>query len=618
VPKRFMAYVPGSTPVVVADTTAPTVPTNVTASAITSSGFTVSWTASTDDFGVTGYSVQVDGTTYGTTTGATTLAVSGRAASAGYAVRVQARDAAGNFSGLSTAITVTTVAASNTAPVSLFTAQTPATTDATDGQGITLSTRFTSDLDGNVTGVRFYRAATAPTSVIGLLYSDAGVELARATFGTLTTGWNSVNFATPVAVNAGTYYRAAYFSSGPYVASNGFFASPVVNGHLTGTGGYYGYSATPTSGTQQFNNGSYFADVLFAASATAPATAPATPAAPSVFAGDGSLTVTWVAPANGGAAITGYDLQPFAGATGGTVKSVGAVLSTTITGLTNGTAYTVKLRAKNAVGNSAYSAASAAATPALTTTYPDASNTGVPAGTTLTAYTGSSRITAANTIIEDKLITVGLTIIAGATNVIIRRCKIDVGQNYNWGILSDEGESPQILDCELIGGTDSTVAGNYTMRRCNVSGSTDGLKASAADIQDSYLHDFLINSVTDTHNDGIQCLGTNGLTIRHNRIIMGVGATSCILLSTGSASDMRNVLMDNNLVAGGAYAIYGGYQSGVDVQSKVSNIVISNNKFSTVVHANSGLNGPITSRDAPVVVSGNTWWDGPNAGQPVT
>lgn len=90
------------------DTTPPTVPTSVTASAITSTGFTLTWAASTDAVGVTGYEVQIDGVTYGTTTGATTIAVTGRTTATTYSVRVRARDAAGNYSNLSTAIPVTT------------------------------------------------------------------------------------------------------------------------------------------------------------------------------------------------------------------------------------------------------------------------------------------------------------------------------------------------------------------------------------------------------------------------------------------------------------------------------------------------------------------------------
>src|SRR5205807_1062188 len=41
------------------DTSAPTAPTNVAISAITSSGFTLSWAASTDDVAVTGYRIDV-------------------------------------------------------------------------------------------------------------------------------------------------------------------------------------------------------------------------------------------------------------------------------------------------------------------------------------------------------------------------------------------------------------------------------------------------------------------------------------------------------------------------------------------------------------------------------
>lgn len=57
---------------------------------------------------------------------------------------------------------------------------------------------------------------------------------------------------------------------------------------------------------------------------------------------------------------------------------------------------------------------------------------------------------------------------------------------------------------------------------------------------------------------------------------------------------------------------------GVDQLSKVSNIAITNNKFTTVVHPRSGAFGPLTSVSSPVVVTGNTWADGPNAGRPMS
>ncbi len=78
-----------------------------TASNVTSSGFTVSWAASSDAAGVTGYEVQVNGVAYGTTAG-TSLPVTGLQPSTSYSVRVRARDAAGNWSALSTVLTAAT------------------------------------------------------------------------------------------------------------------------------------------------------------------------------------------------------------------------------------------------------------------------------------------------------------------------------------------------------------------------------------------------------------------------------------------------------------------------------------------------------------------------------
>src|SRR5580765_5888102 len=75
----------------------PTTPTNLTAGSITTTGFTVSWTASTDNREVTGYDVFLNGATGGTTT-ATSRAFTGLTCGTSYTVAVDARDAAGNTS----------------------------------------------------------------------------------------------------------------------------------------------------------------------------------------------------------------------------------------------------------------------------------------------------------------------------------------------------------------------------------------------------------------------------------------------------------------------------------------------------------------------------------------
>ena len=92
-----------------ADTQAPTVPLGLKSSSITSTSFTLAWTASTDNVGVTTYEVYRNNVLLGTATG-TSYSVTGLAASTAYSMTVKAKDAAGNVSASSTALSVTTIA----------------------------------------------------------------------------------------------------------------------------------------------------------------------------------------------------------------------------------------------------------------------------------------------------------------------------------------------------------------------------------------------------------------------------------------------------------------------------------------------------------------------------
>ncbi|MCF2535587.1 glycoside hydrolase family 6 protein [Streptomyces sp. FB2] len=90
------------------DTTAPTAPTGLRATAKTASSVSLAWTAATDNVGVTGYDVYRDGTRVGSTTAGTTYTDTGLSAATAYGYTVRARDAAGNVSAASTALSVTT------------------------------------------------------------------------------------------------------------------------------------------------------------------------------------------------------------------------------------------------------------------------------------------------------------------------------------------------------------------------------------------------------------------------------------------------------------------------------------------------------------------------------
>ncbi|MET9800016.1 cellulase family glycosylhydrolase [Streptomyces sp. NPDC006368] len=91
------------------DTTAPTAPTALTGTAKTSSSVTLSWTASADNVRVTGYDVYRGATKVNAApVTATTYTDTGLTASTAYSYTVRARDAAGNVSAPSAALSVTT------------------------------------------------------------------------------------------------------------------------------------------------------------------------------------------------------------------------------------------------------------------------------------------------------------------------------------------------------------------------------------------------------------------------------------------------------------------------------------------------------------------------------
>src|SRR6266480_2738772 len=132
------------------DTTPPSVPTGLTATAVSSSQINLSWTASSDNVGVSGYRVFRGGTQIATTS-TTSFANTGLSASTTYSYTVAAYDAAGNLSAQSSSASATTPAPPDTTPPTV--SITSPVSGATVG-GTTSVTASASDNVG-VVGVQF-------------------------------------------------------------------------------------------------------------------------------------------------------------------------------------------------------------------------------------------------------------------------------------------------------------------------------------------------------------------------------------------------------------------------------------------------------------------------------
>ena len=138
------------------DSEAPTVPTNVMISNETTFSLDVSWTASTDNIGVTSYEIYVDGN-LSTAVSSTSTTLSNLNSNTTYAIRILAKDLADNTSAQSTAVNGTTLEDTEapTTPTNVAiinetdTAFTVTWTASTDNTSVT---RYDVYLDGNLDG----------------------------------------------------------------------------------------------------------------------------------------------------------------------------------------------------------------------------------------------------------------------------------------------------------------------------------------------------------------------------------------------------------------------------------------------------------------------------------
>jgi chitodextrinase len=331
------------------DTQAPTAPTNLSSSSITQTSFTLSWTASTDNVGVTGYEVFAGGVSKGTTT-STSLSVTGLSCNTAYSMTVKARDAANNWSAASSALNVSTSACST-------------------GETVYAKINF--------------QPATASVPV-GYIKDDGSIYGARNGF---TYGWSANNTANTRLRTNGADQR---YKTLNHMMLNGTFTWEIAvpNGSyrvdvLCGDGDYTnqvnnlsieGVAVTDPDGQDNFdlftniqvsvsdgkltviptgtNTKICYIDIYSVSSGpdTQAPTVPTNLSASSI--GQTSFSLSWTASTDN-VGVTGYEV--FAnGASKGTTTST----SLSITGLSCNTAYSMTVKARDAANN--WSAASSA------------------------------------------------------------------------------------------------------------------------------------------------------------------------------------------------------------------------------------------------------------------
>lgn len=268
--------------------------------------------------------------TYNSSTRVATLTpTSPLAASSGYTATIttDVKDISGNALAADQTSSFTTVAGPSCPCTIWNSSATPANSALNDPNPVELGVKFRADLNGFITGVRFYKGTTNTGTHVGTLWSSAGQLLATATFTNETaSGWQQVNFSTPVAVTANTVYVASYHTStGNYAANNGYFASSGVDNvplHLlqdgvSGGNGVYAYSASSTFPSNTYQSTNYWVDVVFTLTTTGP-----TP-----------LNVISTTPANG---ATGVALGATVSAAFNNAPNVGTVNASTFTLATSG------------------------------------------------------------------------------------------------------------------------------------------------------------------------------------------------------------------------------------------------------------------------------------------
>ena len=248
--------------------------------------------------------------------------------------------------------------------------------------------------------------------------------------------------------------------------------------------------------------------------------------------------------------------------------------------------------------------------------FPNADNTGVPDGTTLTAYTGSCSITANGTVIDSKIVNCDLDI--KASDVVIKRSRINGEVNGGEGTKSSfRIEDSEVINkaraaCQCIG------SDNFTALRVEVKGGNRGIYCRLnCTVQDSWIHGTAL--LATQHASAIRVERYS--TITHNT--MQCDWTALTDSEIGCSADMtgypdfapitHNTITNNLFMAnptGTGFCAYGGATNGKPFSGDPTNatyIKFVGNIWQRGSNGKCGTYGPVTGFDTRR--TGNVWSD---------
>jgi Bacterial Ig-like domain len=229
-----------------------------------------------------------------------------------------------------------------------------------------------------------------------------------------------------------------------------------------------------------------------------------------------------------------------------------------------------------------------------TTVWPDATNTGVPAGVTLLSPTaanlpagvtmdssGNLTVTKAGVVLSGLNITGTVTI--DAANVTLENCNITGADYYNV-IIGTGLTGVTVQNCtinnESYGGTG--ISGQGTFVGNNIMGTVNGINVAGNNtvIEGNYIHDMA--GPAGAHFDTIQADGNfSNLLIQGNTLVNEQDQTSVLMLDN-YWGPINNVTVDDNIMVGGDYTIYvGEVAKGQDPGGPVTNVTVENNHLGT-------------------------------------